>query len=266
MYLTGHRHKSSRLPGRLRSRRVGRCSRVRGWSARPLIGISSIGQACVMMARDRSRGQHGRRMTSSSSPDPSTALVAHPVHPMHPLLRTCPRAARRHFLPGIPMRTARKTKEAASPKKVKLIRVSNIRVTFPACLPVVYTAGAAGHKTRKVTNQWRRMGVHVTAAVFRLLKSAGRGDFSAAAIRFARDRFAPSRPIPGSFGCTVRFPRHERRVTRFEFIAILFDRSQPEIKPELRSGEEIKTFSPQACIRRILSPRLYLNLTFEISV
>lgn len=28
------------------------------------------------------------------------------------------------------MRTARKTKEAASPKKVKLIRVSNIRVTL----------------------------------------------------------------------------------------------------------------------------------------
>lgn len=35
-----------------------------------------------------------------------------------------------YFLPGIPMRTARKTKEAASSKKVKLIRVSNIRVTL----------------------------------------------------------------------------------------------------------------------------------------
>lgn len=48
-----------------------------------------------------------------------------------------------------PMRTARKTQEVASSKKVNLIRVSNIRVTYRQ-QTVENPADA------KVTNQWRR--------------------------------------------------------------------------------------------------------------
>lgn len=55
------------------------------------------------------------------------------------------------------MRTARKTKEAASSKKVKLIRVSNIRVTSVVGrkLPVTNTKGyepmAANGRSRDTT-------------------------------------------------------------------------------------------------------------------
>lgn len=75
-----------------------------------------------------------RAWRTRTAPTPVTdlptlaALREHPVHPMHPLLRTCS-GHRRVSFTGIPMRTARKTKEAASSKKVNLIRVSNIRVT-----------------------------------------------------------------------------------------------------------------------------------------
>lgn len=58
-----------------------------------------------------------RRSRTAPTPvtDLSTLAVLreHPVHPMHPLLRTSS-GRRRVSFTGIPMRTTRKTKEAAS--------------------------------------------------------------------------------------------------------------------------------------------------------
>lgn len=129
--------------------------------------------------RERERERKGKEKEMLShvarSNNTNTACTRWPALPLRPRRIPCTRctplyALISYFLPGITMRTARKTKEAGGivegrkegkkkgrkdGRKRGLIRVSNIRVTL-----VGSRRSQNGERLR--TSQWRPMGVHAT--------------------------------------------------------------------------------------------------------